>query len=186
VPEREENLASEEDDVIDEATLDYVAAARPVQDLLRQLLTQVAGYSLVLMTREKPASRPEGSILMVRSSAEQACDQVRALRVPSAAAHHHYHLNHAGEAIRRAVAAAERCASGSAGDGEREALTRALKAASEHLRATARRLPGFDLVDFGQACCAAHGMAGRKDRDSEFKEERNGGLFNLGSGIRCS
>jgi hypothetical protein len=37
-----------------------------------------------------------------------------------------------------------------------DTLTRALRATSDHLRATARLLPGFELVDFGQACCAVH------------------------------
>jgi hypothetical protein len=189
VPDREENLATSGKDILNEAILEYVAAARPAQELLRQLLTQIAGYALVLMTREKPASRAEASILMARTSADRACDQLRALKVPAAAAHHYHHLSNAGEAIRWAMIAAEKCASGAAADSERNALTHALKTASEHLRATARWLPGFDLVDFSQACCAAHGqrgLVGHENKVSGLKEDKNGGLFNMGSGIRCS
>jgi hypothetical protein len=185
VPDREENLAASDDEITDEAILDYVAAARPVQELLRQLLTQLAGYSLVLMTREKPALRPEAAMPMARTAAEHAGDRVRALSVPAAAAHHHCHLSNAVDAIRWAFVSVEKCAAAGATDAERDTLTRTLRTASEHLRATARRLPGFDMVDFNQACCAAHGLMRRKDMDSGFKEEKNGGLFNMGSGIRC-
>ena len=144
---------------IDQAVLNYTAAARRVQDLLQQVLTQVAGYSLMLMTCDRPAARPEGSILLACQAAERAHDALRALHVPSKAAHHHHHLCKAAEATRWAFAAAETCAAADASEGDRDTLTRALWAATEHLRATARLLPGFEMVDFGQACCAVHAQA---------------------------
>lgn len=152
-------MATMVDDRIDEATLSYIETARPVQVLLQQVLTQVAGYSLMLMTNSKAASRPEGAILTARAVANDAYEQLQALRIPARAAHHHHHLLQASEATRWAFAAAEKCAAPEATEGERKTLVRALNAASEHMRTTARLLPGFETVDFSQACCAIHAQA---------------------------
>ena len=152
-------MASVDNDAVDRATLDYVSSARVAQDLLRQVLTQVAGYALMLMLGNKPAAQPDAAVRMARNAADRADEDVRALRVPETAAHHHHHLSQAVEATRHAFAAAEACASPDATDGERDALSHALRSASEHLRATSKLLPGFEMVDFGQACCAAHARA---------------------------
>lgn len=161
---REARLGSAEGNGIDQAVLNYVEAARPVQELLQQVLTQVAGYSLMLMTCDKPRTRPEGSIAVARKAANRAHDELRALRVPATAAHHHYHLCKACESTRWAFAAAGACSAPDATDSDYETLTRALWAATENLRATARLLPGFEMIDFGQACCAAHVQAARVAR----------------------
>lgn len=139
------------------ALLAYIEAARPVQETLRQVLTQVAGCSLMIMTRSKPAMRPDAAMELARSAAAHAHEAVRALSVPAAAAHHFHHLRQASEALGWAFRAAGVCMAPGAGESDREDLIRALKAATEHLRATAGLLPGFEIVDFGQACCALHG-----------------------------
>ncbi|MEJ8572970.1 hypothetical protein [Microbaculum marinum] len=144
---------------IDPSVLSYIEAAQPVQELLQQVLTQVAGYSLMLMTGGKPAARPDGSLLLARQAAGRAHDDLLALPVPALAAHHHHHLSRAAESTQWAFAAADACAAADASDGERDTLSRALWSATGHLRATARLLPGFEMVDFGQACCAAHAHA---------------------------
>lgn len=136
--------------------LSYMEATRPVQDLLKRVLTQVAGCSLMIMTRITPVVVPEGAMQLARVSAEQAEERLRALKVPAEAAHHFHHLLKVSEAVRWAFLSMDVCAVPGAGDADRDALTRALNAATKHLRVTARLLPGFEAVDLGLACCAMH------------------------------
>jgi hypothetical protein len=144
------------DGKMEQAVLRYVAAARPAQELISQTLTQVAGFALLLMTSRHRASLAEGALVGAREAAARAADAVRALTAPEAAAHHYHHLRSAAETLGQSCVAARDCTRADASDGERDMLTRALREASDHLRATSRLLPGFELVDFGQACCAAH------------------------------
>jgi hypothetical protein len=155
IREGELNSAEEERNGI----LAYIEASRDVQRLLQQVLTQVAGYSLMLMTSSRRAPQLEGAILMARAAADRASDQARALRAPASAAHHRHHLLKASEATCWAFVAAETCAAPGAGDSDRDGLSRALGQATRHLRATSRLLPGFEMVDFGQACCAMYATA---------------------------
>jgi hypothetical protein len=154
-------LNSVEEERIGKAMLGYIEASREVHGLLQQVLTQVAGYSLMLMTSSRSAPQLEGAISMARAAADRAYDQARALRAPAGAVHHQHHLLKASEATCSAFAAAETCAAPGAGDGDRDALSRALRQATRHLQATTRLLPGFEMVDFGQACCAMYSTATR-------------------------
>lgn len=144
------------DDDMEHAALRYIAAARPVQELISQTLTQVAGFALLLMMSRRAPLLAEGALIGAREAAARAAEAVRALTVPESAAHHHHHLRAAAEALGQACALASACLRPEASDGERDRLSRALRAASDDLRVTARLLPGFELVDFGRACCAAH------------------------------
>lgn len=157
-------MTSAVDDRGDRALLSYMESARPVQEMLRQVLTQVAGCSLMLMTRARPSMPPEGAMPLARVAAERAHEQLRAIRVPEAAAHHFHHLEKVAEAIRRAFAGVDACMAPGAGDADRDRLSGALNAATKHLRASARLLPGFEIVDFGQACCAMHATAAKAAR----------------------
>jgi len=139
----------------EQAVLRYVAAARPVQNLISATLTQVAGFALLLLTSRSRASLAEGALAGAHEAAKRACEEVRALAVPDIAAHHHHHLRGAAEALLQACAAALDHGR-MEGPDQGDALSRALRVSSDHLRMTARLLPGFELVDFGQACCAAH------------------------------
>ena len=71
-------MNSAEEERTGKAMLGYIEASRDVQDLLQRVLTQVAGYSLMLMTSSRPAPQLEGAILMARAAADQASDQARA------------------------------------------------------------------------------------------------------------
>lgn len=166
-----------------EALLSYMEQSRLVQEQFRQVLTQAAGYALMLMTRTEKPARLDGAMLMAREAAARAHENLLALEVPAAAAHHYHHLLKASEALCETFVVARACAAAGSGAPERENLTRALKAATGHLRATARLLPGFDMVDFGQACCAActgappgHGRQNRRQLGGS-----DGGLFDLGA-----
>jgi hypothetical protein len=133
----------------------YVARARPVQQLISDTLTQVAGVALLLMTSTRSVSLAEGSLAGAHDSALRAVEEVRALATPDIAAHHHHHMSAAATTLVQACAATLDCLRADASE-HRDALVSALRASSDHLRSTARLLPGFELVDFGQACCAAH------------------------------
>jgi hypothetical protein len=154
--EREIAMGGSADDSMGEAMLRYVAAARPVQELISQTLTQVSGFALLLMTSHRSSVLAEGALAGACKAAAWAAEGVRALNVPEAAAHHHHHLRGAAAALGHACAAAQSCSGSDPGDSRRSTLTRALRVSSDHLRGTARLLPGFELVDCGQACCATH------------------------------
>ncbi len=78
---REDALDSAQDARIGQAMLRYIEASRDVQTLLQQTLTQVAGYSLMLMTSPRPASQAADAISIARAAAARAWDQARALRM---------------------------------------------------------------------------------------------------------
>jgi len=134
----------------------YVNEARPVQQLMSAALTQIAGFALLAMTSSRPLSLAEGALLSAQQASMQAVEAVRALEAPESASHHLHHLRQAAAMLRQGCSSALRCLEPQASQGERDALVRALRATSHHLRATATLLPGFELVDLRQACCAAH------------------------------
>lgn len=140
----------------EQATLRYLAAARQVHDELRQTLTQVAGYALLLMTSSRSPALAEAALHSAEAAAESAADNIRALQVPHGAEHHHHHLHGASLALGNACKAARVCASPGAVDRERDVLIDMLRGAVEDLRAVSRSIPGFEAVNFGQACCALH------------------------------
>ncbi len=153
---REAALDRLADERTEKAVIGYIAAARPVQERISQTLTQVAGFALLVMTSRHRAPLAEGSLAGAREEAARVAESVRALAVPGPAAHHYHHLRGAADMLGQSCAAALACTGARASQAERATLTRALREASDHLRATARLLPGFELVDFGQACCAVH------------------------------
>jgi len=140
----------------EQATLRYLSEARNAHDDLRAALTQTAGYALLLMTSTGRPTLAEAAIRGAETAAARCQEQIRALHVPQRAAHHHHHLYGASEMLRQACAAALCSGRPGATDGERDALIAALQGAVEHLRAVARLVPGFETVNFGQACCALH------------------------------
>jgi len=134
----------------------YMAASGDVQTHFRDVLTQLAGFALLLTTRRAMPSVCPGPLDSAAGRAAEALEMLHALRPPSEAAHHFHHLAAAGDALGRSVGVAYGCLTAASDDGERDEFMRALRAATDHLRTTARLLPGFELVDLRQACCAAH------------------------------
>lgn len=134
----------------------YIRRCSEIQGELHRLLTQMAGFTLLLFTRDASASVCSGPIELVEKQMGYATDLLRSLRPPSEAAHHFYHLSASLEHIERAAALAGRCLTRQSGSSDRSELVQALTMASDNLRATTRLLPGFEMVDLSQACCAAH------------------------------
>lgn len=138
------------------AVVRYIADVEPNQELLRQLLTQLAGYSLMAMLRDPRLAHCRGSLETAEATLLRSREGLRALAVPGPARHHHHHLQTAYDALGHAYASAEICSRPGATDGERDDLSRALRTATHHLRAATRLIPGAELADLGQACCAVH------------------------------
>jgi len=143
----------------EQATLRYLSAARPVHDELRRALTQVAGCALLLMTSAGRPTHAEAVIIGAAAAAADVADGVRQLQVPSIAAHHHHHLRRASEALTHACMAARACAGPGVAERDRDDLVRALQGTVANLRAVSHLIPGFETVNFGQACCAMHALA---------------------------
>ena len=137
----------------------YANAARPAQLLISGALTQVAGFALLVMTSNRSLALAEVALIGARQASLQALEAVRGLEAPESASHHLHHLREAAAMLKQTCSSALRCLEPEASEVERDALVRALSATSRHLRATARLLPGFELVDLRQACCAAHAPA---------------------------
>ena len=131
-------------------------ACSEVQEDLRDVLVQLSGFALLLMTRRPERSVWAGSLDAIAARMDEARERMGALRPPAAARHQFHHLSKAADAIGRAADLAHACLTARADDADRDALLQVLRAATHHLRATGRLLPGFELVDLGQACCAAH------------------------------
>ena len=142
--------------VFGDRLLDYATACAEVQEVFRDILVQLSGFALLVMTRRPERSVWAGSLDAVAARADEALERMRALRPPASAQHQFHHLSAAADAIGRAAGLAHVCLTARADDTDRDALLQVLRAATHHLRATGRLLPGFELVDLGQACCAFH------------------------------
>jgi hypothetical protein len=130
----------------------YVADAKSPFQELQRALTQLAAFLLKRLTGRRAAS-DYGPIEAARLALGECAGALAALPVPAGAAHHRAHIDGAHAALNRALAAA--LARHGADD---DAMLAALEQAERDLKAASRILPGFEPVDFTQACCAAHGL----------------------------
>jgi hypothetical protein len=129
----------------------YISEAQPLHDRLRLGVIQLSGF---LLKRTIAGSRGIVDYEPMEGAREQireAADGLRSLRAPSRAVHHRDHLVAALVALERALAAALSMA-----DEDGDALFHFIQEAERHLRAVGRATPGFEAVDFNQACCAIH------------------------------
>jgi hypothetical protein len=130
----------------------YLCEAQPLHDLLRRGLIQLSGF---LLKRTIAGSRTIVDYSPVDAARERICEAAEGLTglsAPTSAAHHWGHLIAALSALQSALAAAL-----SPTDKEGDALFHFVEEAERHLRAVGRATPGFETVDFRQACCAMHG-----------------------------
>lgn len=131
--------------------LRYVLDAKPVYEVLRGEMVQLAALLLTQLTACERRIVDPACVEISRPSLAEAFEKLRGLRAPASAAHHRWHLEAAAQALERA----ERAALSRAGV-DRDTLFPSLEDAEAHLRAASKTLPGFERVDFRQACCAAH------------------------------
>jgi hypothetical protein len=131
---------------VDDRTMNYIEAARPVFDLSGLLLLAATG------ARSAQGHPMFALLLDARDNLREALPGVR----PSATGmHHHQHLERAANAVFVAMTLAEqglhRCDALSL-----DRMTEALRRANQELHWATAALPGFAVVDLRQSCCAAH------------------------------
>jgi hypothetical protein len=151
------------EDESDARSLPYVVACQPLHEQLRDVVTQLGGLSLMTMLRREGAFDRTTPLRLVREALGSIGEALRDLTVPHRGAHHHHHMT---EACRAAAGAADLIADRRLTKNEeaaRLALSRELRAATDHLRFASRALPGFEMVDLTQSCCAVHAAAAGKE-----------------------
>jgi hypothetical protein len=133
--------------------LRYMVDAKPLHDLLRRSLIQLSGFLLKRTTCGRSSLHDFEPVEIARAEIVEAADFLRSLRAPPAAGHHRMHLEGALAALEQALAAAR-----STSDPNGDALFHFIEEGERHLRAVGRATPGFEAVDFRQACCAMHDL----------------------------
>lgn len=128
----------------------YVLEAKPHYDALRQALIQLSGF-LLKQTVSRLSVADFSPVESARLHLQDAANGLRSLRAPTTAAHQRLHFDCAAAALGQALAAAL-----STADRDGDNLFHFLQEAERHLRAAGRATPGFEAVDFRQACCAMH------------------------------
>ena len=135
---------------LDDRTVAYVIAARPVFDDLRQVAAQLAGLLVFAATGSKEAT-PDHPMLdaskRVFAQADDGVNRVSTL-VTDGTRQHYRALAAARESLTRTLACAD------AWPPDVDAVLIPLRDAYAHLQQAASALPGFQMVSFDQGCCA--------------------------------
>ena len=141
---------------LDDDTIAYVLAAQKSFRKLRQAISQIAGALVLDAASGTKSSIADDGFRLARISMAEVLDLFGSASPSRSSTHHHHHLGIAIGLVGEALAAQKR-SSGmpSAANPERDLLP-LLKRAWQELNHAVRALPGFDMVDFGQACCAFH------------------------------
>lgn len=138
---------------LDDKTVAYVLAARDLFDGLRRASSQLAGL-LVLSAIGSRGAQGNPMLEMAIAAHAQAAEGLRGLTPTARAAHHHHHLRLAAEALGEALTTTRHSLKLTAT--VTDAIQARLRQALEDLRWASRALPGFELVNFAQGCCAMH------------------------------
>lgn len=139
---------------VDPGLFDYVVAAQGRFDGLRQCAAQMAGL-LVLAAAGGRTDPGHPMLELARNAHGAAADATYGARVPAGAEHHHRHMAAAAKALSAALKAMPYALARR----NEEAVDRAcgpLQAGFRELQNASRCLPGFEIVDFEQGCCAEH------------------------------
>ncbi len=148
-------MVCEEMGPVDDPTLHFIVCGKPLLTRLQQILTQTAGFALLVMARGGRVPMLDVPLALATQELASTSEELHALPVPGPARHHFYHATEAVASIRQAIDLLAVCMRCARDDPARSALTRRLRVATEHLRA-ASQLPGVAMVDLQQACCACH------------------------------
>jgi len=147
---RDGRFASE----VDPGLFDYVVAAQGRFEGLRQCAAQVAGL-LVLAAAGGRTDPGHPMLELARNAHGAAADATYGARIPVGAEHHHRHM----AAAAKALAAALKAMPDALSRRNEEAVDKAfgpLQAGFRELQHASHCLPGFEIVDFEQGCCAEH------------------------------
>jgi hypothetical protein len=148
-------LAGEMAETLDDRTIRYVLETRPHFEDLRHAIGQVAGM-LVLATAGAKTVTPDHPLLATaRATLERAGDSIDRARPSTRAIHHHRHLVAAVGALGIALDRAGENLNLVCIDHKRvDQALEPLLIAYRNLAWAAQALPGFELLNFDQACCA--------------------------------
>ena len=138
----------------DKRMLDYLNATRAPFEDLRQVVTQIAAL-LILAASGDRDWRDHPMIDVTAEAWRGVDDAVRAVAVPASAAHVHHHFVKAGRSVAEAleIITAKRARFD---DAALDAALAALKDAQQQMQWSSAAVPGLEIVDFSQGCCAAH------------------------------
>lgn len=140
-------------EVLDDPTAAYVARAQICFNTLQDITGRLAGL-LVLsaLGRADPAFEAP-TLAAVQNAMSETSDRFNSLKPTSRAAHFHHHLSAATALVERSIGRLDdlrdRRSTG------RDPLPD-LESAWIELKRASRKLPGFETIDFGQACCSFH------------------------------
>jgi hypothetical protein len=135
---------------IDDATAAYILETRKCFEDLRQVTAQIAGV-LVLAAAGGKSATPDHPMLQAAAELHRAAfDQLRGVRPTQRAHAHHLCLMQAAQALSSALAI---LVSGRRSM-EIAPVLSPVRAAYAHLQRAADTLPGFEMVEFKQGCCA--------------------------------
>lgn len=156
---------------LDDRTLAYVLAVRPCFDALRQVAAQLAGLLVLASSGGRTTVLQIPVLDLAVDAFGEAEDTIHVVPVPPRALHYHFHLARAADRIGGALAIA-RSGSLRRDDDAIEGMLKLLRAGWNELHRAAQALPGFQVVDFNQACCALHGPARLEVPDRRLSQPR--------------
>jgi hypothetical protein len=139
---------------LDDRTTAYILKAREPFEGLRRASSQLAGL-LVLAALGSRTAQGNPMLETAIAAHAEAADGLRSLTPTGRGAHHHLHLCLAAERLGEALATARR--SLKLDETVSDRIYAGMKQAVEDLRWASRALPGFELVNVSQGCCAMHG-----------------------------
>lgn len=150
---------------LDSRVFDYVCKAQPAFEKLRQSAAQIAGL-LVLGAAGGRCDADHPMFALALEAYANGADMISGLVPPAKAVHHHHHIMRAVRALELAVAAAPAAVT-LRDDLAIDAALLPLQTAYTELQHASRCLPGFEIVDFAQGCCAAHAGSGQSTREQQ-------------------
>jgi len=138
---------------MDDRTVAYVIAARPLFDDLRQVASQLAGLLVLAATGSKESTPDHPMLAASRQVLAKADDGVKsaAALVTDGTRPHYTRVTAAASSLRRALSCAE------AWPIDVDVVLAPLRDAYDHLQQASSALPGFPVVSFDQACCSVTG-----------------------------
>lgn len=137
---------------LDDDTAAYVLETSKAFEDLRQVAAQLAGL-LVLEAAGAESEMPQHPMLGAAEELfREAAEIVRTARATARARRHHDHLIKAAADLHCALRAARRSLAV-------DPILIPLGSAYAQLEGASRELPGFEMVTFGNGCCAVAGRS---------------------------
>lgn len=140
--------------MLDDGTVSYVLAAQATFDILRRIAVQLAGFELLNEIDARDRHLQDTPLTLAETALREARDGLCTLLPTPAALAHHQHLLRSCETLGTALRMARSNLALPRGSPLTSDNAAVLKQAIGHLRHVSHLLPGFEIVNFSQACCA--------------------------------